>query len=297
MASTALAALSAVESISLKDKTTNSVTLEWSKVEGASKYIVHYGSSSVQSSGALSKSYQMESDPVSSTGTTISNLSGATYYFAVTPLSASGEEGEILSKELMVSLSSGATVTNATPTEFAFTNVTVKDDRNLVLSFSSPLDTSHSTTVRIKKTTNNANIAVVSASVSKQDATKLEVKLAEAISDATSYQATILSIKGAKGEILSEGSKSIRDFTTPPNVADSAETIALGAPTTPSVALTGALTVMSGANASGSSMSGALNSAPSLPQTGTKETLLLLIAVVTGLAIVSGAHLRKAKQK
>lgn len=54
---------------------------------------------------------------------------------------------------------------------------------------------------------------------------------------------------------------------------------------------------MSGANASGSSMSGTLNSAPSLPQTGTKETLLLLIAVVTGLAIVSGAHLKRAKQK
>jgi hypothetical protein len=195
LVSTAFAALSAVESISLKEKTNNTVTLEWSPVSGASKYIVHYGSSSVQSSGATNKSYQMESDPVSSTGTTISGLSGSTYYFAVTPLSASGEEGDTLSKELMVSLSSGATTSVTSMSEFAFTNVSVRDDRNLVLSFSSPLDTTSPTTVRIKKTTNNANIAVVSATVSKQDATKLEVKLAEAISDATSYQATILSVK------------------------------------------------------------------------------------------------------
>ena len=236
--------------------------------------------------------YDMESDPVSSTGTTIKSLTGGTYYFAVTPVAANGEEGDILSKELEVTVGSGTT-TNAPAMNFALSDVKVQDDRNIILSFTRPLATGPAS-ISVKKTTDNSTITVLSAVVSKIDPTKIEVKLDTPLSDATSYQALAKSVKGAQGETLTQGNNSFRDFTTPPSIPDSAETLALTSapkPTTPSV-MTGSVVIKTGSTATGS-MSGTLNSAPVLPQTGAKETLLLIVALIIGLAIASGMHFRK----
>lgn len=135
----------------------------------------------------------MESDPVSSTGTTIKSLTGGTYYFAVTPVAANGEEGDTLSKELQVVVGSGMTI-NAPAMNFALSDVKVQDDRNIVLSFTRPLAIG-SASISVKKTTDNSSLTVLSANVSKIDPTKLEVKLDTPLSDATSYQALVKSIK------------------------------------------------------------------------------------------------------
>ncbi|MCA9378037.1 LPXTG cell wall anchor domain-containing protein [Candidatus Peregrinibacteria bacterium] len=57
--------------------------------------------------------------------------------------------------------------------------------------------------------------------------------------------------------------------------------------------MTGVMTIKTGSTTATGSMSGTLNSAPVLPQTGAKETLLLIVALIVGLAIASGMHFRK----
>lgn len=187
----------------------------------------------------------MESDPVSSTGTTIKSLTGGTYYFAVTPVASNGEEGEILSKELQVIVGSGNTL-NAPAMNFALSDVKVQDDRNIILSFTRPLAAGPAS-ISVKKTTDNSTITVLNTVVSKIDPTKLEVKLDTPLSDATSYQALAKSVKGAQGETLTQGNNSFRDFTTPPSIPDSAETLALtNAAKSPTPgSLTGGMTIKS----------------------------------------------------
>ncbi|MCA9378036.1 hypothetical protein KC711_03980 [Candidatus Peregrinibacteria bacterium] len=135
----------------------------------------------------------MESDPVSATGTTIKSLTGGTYYFAITPVAANGDEGDMLSKELQVMVGSGMS-TNASAMNFALSDVTVQDDRNIVLSFTRPLAIGP-VSISVKKTTDNSSITVLNAVVSKIDPSKIEVKLDIPLSDATSYQALAKSVK------------------------------------------------------------------------------------------------------
>ena len=135
----------------------------------------------------------MESDPVSATGTTIKSLTGGTYYFAITPVAANGDEGDMLSKELQVMVGSGTSI-NTPAMNFALSDVKVQDDRNIVLSFTRPLAIGP-VGISVKKTTDNSSVTVLNAVVSKIDPSKIEVKLDMPLSDATSYQALAKSVK------------------------------------------------------------------------------------------------------
>jgi len=94
----------------LVSKTSNSITLEWEKVDAAATYIVKYSKNSVATSSLPNPQYDNETDPVTTTGTTISNLeSDMNYYFSVVAVDKDNNESDTYSDELKVKTDAGAT--------------------------------------------------------------------------------------------------------------------------------------------------------------------------------------------
>lgn len=258
--------------------TPTSVTLEWKKVEAAVSYIVKYSTKSVAISADPNAVYDNETSPVTETGATVDKLdAGATYYFAVVALDKDGNESDSLSEEVEVNLSkvsAAAASESGMTASFALASVTPKNVRTLVLEFSAALG-ADPLQIKLQKTSNSAAIEVQSAVVDVANPTTATVTLASDLEADSSYSLTVISAKDAVGNNIPEGINAIKEFTTLASLAPATEVpLNAGAPET-----------ASGATASGATASG--STAPeALPNTGTKENLLMILALLSGLGIV-----------
>ena len=258
--------------------TPTSVTLEWKKVDAAVSYIVKYSTKSVATSADPNAVYDNETSPVTETGTTVDKLTaGSTYYFAVVALDKEGNESDSLSEEVEVNLSKvSATTASASgsataASSFALSSVTPKNTRTLVLEFSAALGTDP-LQIKLQKTSNSAAIEVQSAVVDSANPTTATVTLASDLEADSSYSLTVISAKDATGNNIPEGINAIKEFTTLASLAPATEVPLNAASAT-------------GATASGATATGVV--APeALPQTGTKENLLMILALLSGLGIV-----------
>jgi len=255
----------------LVNKTSTWVTLEWDKVSAASGYIVLYSKTSVATSTDPNALYDNETDQVTETWATISDLEANTkYYFAVVPVDKEGNQGSTFSSELSVSTdaststATGATTTTVPTSSLALSGVTVIDNKTLAVQFNALLGT-EPVTVKITKTSDNSDIAV---SEIVPDATlkdTVAIKLNTVLDPSSSYSLTVISAKDEAGNNISEGVNGIKEFTTLATLASAPELN----------------------SASWATMSGAtLPDAKALPATWTKENLIVLAALILSFGIV-----------
>ena len=255
-------------------KDATSVTLEWNKVDTAVSYVVKYSKKSVMTSSDPTATYDMETSPVTATGTTIDKLTeNTTYYFSVVAIDKDGNESESFSDELAVNLSAA--------TSFAVAKVSVVDVKTVTVDFTSDLGTSP-VSVKIQKASNNAAVTVMSVTPDAEVKTRALVTLSTPLDPSSAYSLTVLSAKDALGNTIPEGINAIKEFTTTASLAPSPE-VALNAATASGDTL-------SGATASGS----AVEAATALPKTGTGENLLILAALLLSLGIVFVIRRRNA---
>ena len=265
------------------------MTLEWIKVGEAKSYIVKYSKSSVAEAfkaGKTNAAYDMESDQITATGTTIKDLKiNTTYYFAVVALDAANNESATNSEELAVTLSGGTSTsasgaTASTASDFKLTGVTVMDATTLTLDFSATLGL-EPVTLKLVKSSNASALTIQSVTSGKMP-NQVIVKLATALDPASSYSLIVMSAKDTKGNPISQGLNAVKEFATSVNLVKIASVTLVGSGTT----LSGALTNVEA--------SGGLNAAPELPATGTQETLLLVLAAIISFAIVLFVRSRRA---
>jgi len=261
----------------LVKKTSNSVALEWDAVTGATAYIVKYSKTSVANSTDPNAQYDNETDQVTSTGTVITKLSSSNeklspataYYFSVVAIDKDGKESDTFSDELMVTTDAAGTAAVATTasgaaTTLALASVTVTDDRTLTVAFNMDLGTDP-VTVKITKTSDNSDVTVglVTPDTTKKDT--VIVSTATTLSPTTSYTLTVLSAKDMAGNSIQEGVSGLKEFSTPATMTTS---MAAGTDT--------------GATLSGS----VVPEATTTVATGTKENLLVLVALLLSVGIV-----------
>ncbi len=255
--------------------TPTSVTLDWKKVDAAVSYIVKYSTKSVATSADPNAVYDNETSPVTETGATVDKLTaGSTYYFAVVALDKEGNESDSLSEEVEVNLSKVSATTasaSGSASSFALASVTPKNTRTLVLEFSAALGTDP-LQIKLQKTSNSAAIEVQSAVVDSANPTTATVTLASDLEADSSYSLTVISAKDATGNNIPEGINAIKEFTTLASLAPATE-VPLNAASA------------SGASASGATATGVVTP-EALPNTGTKENLLMILALLSGLGIV-----------
>ncbi len=254
----------------LVSTTPTSVTLEWNKVEAAVSYIVKYSTKSVATSPDVNAVYDNETAPVTETGATVDNLTaGATYYFAVVALDKEGNESDSLSEELEVNLSKASVASEMGSTaSFALVSVNPQNARTLVLEFSAALG-SEPLQVKLQKTSNSASVDVQSATVDTANPTTATVTLASDLEGDSNYSLTVISAKDVAGNNIPEGINAIKEFTTVASLAPATEVpLNAGAPETASGVVAAA-------------------AAPAaLPETGTKENVIMILALLSGLGIV-----------
>ncbi len=277
----------------LVSKTADSVTLEWDKVAPAKAYIVKYSKTSVAQAfkeGKTNAVYDMESDQVTATGTTIKDLKADTpYYFAVVAVDAANNESTTNSEELAVTLSAtdGTSASGATAaTNFKLSAVTVVNDMTLHVDFSSPLSPTTPVSVKLTKTVDTSSVVVQSIATDSANASRAVVILSTPLDPSSSYSLVVIQAKDTSGASISQGVNAIKEFTTTANLVKMA-TAATASGTTGS----GAEVALNAAPTEGS---GALATNGTLPATGTQETLLLVLAALVALAIVSFVRSRKA---
>lgn len=253
----------------LVSTTPTSVTLEWNAVEAAVSYIVKYSTKSVATSPDVNAVYDNETAPVTETGATVDNLTaGATYYFAVVALDKEGNESDSLSEELEVNLSkASASSEMASASSFALVSVNPQNARTLVLEFSAALG-SEPLQVKLQKTSNSATVDVQSAVVDTANPTTATVALASDLEGDSSYSLTVISAKDVAGNNIPEGINAIKEFTTAASLAPATEVpLNAGAPETASGVVAAATPA-------------------ALPETGTKENVIMILALLSGLGIV-----------
>jgi Fibronectin type III domain len=201
-------------------QTPTSVTLEWSKVTPASSYIVKYSKTSVAEAFKLGKTsavYEVETDPVTSTGTTIKDLKAdTTYYFAVVALDKDKNESPTNSEELSVKLTSTeATNTGSvTPTttstgtsataSFKLMGVSVVDEMTLSLEFSAPVSSLSPIALKVMKTSDKTTVSQKSAVVDPKNVQKVIVTLATKLLASSTYSTTVIQAKDTTGNPVSE---------------------------------------------------------------------------------------------
>ncbi|MFZ4461784.1 MAG: fibronectin type III domain-containing protein [Patescibacteria group bacterium] len=281
----------------LVSSTATSATLSWAKVPAATSYVVKYSKNSVAEAFKAGKTavYEIETDPVTATGTTIKDLAtGSTYYFAVVALDKDNNESATNSPELSVKVSAETAVTapvatsvattGATASSFKLASVVASSTKSLTLEFSAPLSTTTPVTLKISKTLDNSAVAVASVVVDTKDAKKATVSLAGALDPSSSYSVTIISAKDSTGLTIAEGVNAIKEFATSANLS-----VASG--TTP-VALNAAPTA---SGATGSTLSGAtVPATATTTATGAQQNLLLVLAAVLSLGIIYVARRKRA---
>lgn len=275
----------------LVKKTTDSVTLEWDKVTGASAYIVKYSKVSVANSKDPNAQYDNETDQVTATGITVSKLSivnekltpATAYYFSVVAIDKEGKESDTFSDELMVMTDSAATttmaatstgttpVTTAAPSaSLAIKDLTVVSDNNLTLTFTSQLSAAP-VKVKITKTSDNSDIVVGNAVQDTKNPSTVIIETIGKLSPATSYTLTVLAAKDMAGNTIQEGVSGLKEFTTSTGLKTSA------------VATLDPTLTASGVTGTGVSLNAATTATK--VETGAKENIIILAALLLSLGI------------
>lgn len=268
----------------LVNKTATSITLEWDKSVTASGYIVMYSKNSVADPKASPDAqYEYESDQINGTGTTIEKLTAGTkYYFAVVELDKDLKQSDQLSDELAVATegstavaatgataSTGAvTTTAATGASLAIVNVTPVDNKTLTVEFSAALS-ADPVKVKITKTADSSDVAVASVVVDPAKPTVATVTVTGTLEAPSAYVLTVLSAKDAAGKNIEAGVNGMKEFPTPANLAIAAGLNAASA---------------SGSDLSGTTLSGATGDTK--VETGAKENLIVLVALVLSLGVM-----------
>lgn len=259
----------------LVSNTANSVVLEWNKVEAAASYIVKYSEKSVATSADENAIYDNETSPVTETGATVENLKeGATYYFAVVALDKDGNESELHSEELAVILQAPTADSGAMAEGFALVSVNTQNTRTITIEFSAALG-SDPVEVKLQKTANSASIPVKSVVTDSANPTTATVTLDADLEGDSTYSLTVVSAKDANGATISEGVNAMKEFTTIASLPPAAEVV-------PADGL-----VAAPLDAAPPAGSGAVDMAAATEvPTGPKETLIVMLALVSGLGIV-----------
>ncbi|HRI36311.1 MAG TPA: fibronectin type III domain-containing protein [bacterium] len=258
---------------------TGSVTLEWDVVEGAAGYIVKYGPTSVALSSDDNAQYASETDEISGTGTTIEGLDPTlTYYFALVGVDLEKNESDNFSDEVSVNFSDA---TGMVANGLSVVDASVVDVRTMDIRFSAALSDDE-IVLRIVKTSDNANIAIESVRKSELDPSVAVVSFVADLEPITSYSVTVVSATDANGNTVEDGVKGFREFTTAASIPEHVTNLNAAGP---EMAMSG--DTMSGETASGA----AVTAEPTvLPATGTKESLIVLMALLITAAIVFGVR-------
>jgi len=282
---------------SVVSQTPTSVTLQWPKVAAAKTYVVKYSKSSVAQAfakGDKMAAYEMETDQVTSTGTTISSLKTDTsYYFSVVALDAANNESTTNSEELAVKLvatdataATGATVATATGTtapvvaptasSLKLTAVNVVNDKTITVDFSAPLSATP-VTVKLTKSIDTSAVSVASVTADPANPSRVTVSLATPLSPSSSYSIIVIDAADQKGLPIAEGVNAVKEFATAATLVKTAGTeVALNA--APAAA----------------TVSGAAVPAGNLPATGTQENIILLVAALLAVGIMYGIQKKRA---
>ncbi|MDD2516373.1 MAG: fibronectin type III domain-containing protein [Candidatus Gracilibacteria bacterium] len=248
----------------------DSINLEWDKVEEAGGYIVKYGKKSVVKN-ATGATYEEESDILNSTGTTIKELQpSTTYYFAVVVLDKAGTESEIVSEELSVITSSADSLNSAATTqsgaELDIKEIKVVDNKNLTVEFTKDLADGN-VSLKITKTSDNSDVPVLKT---EQDTTSkkiLKVKVDTVLDASTAYTVSVTSAKDSDGK------------TNKTAISKSVTTIA---------------TLASAADAGSGALTGTGVDLKNAPKTGAEETIIIMAALLLGTIVVFYANRKKA---
>lgn len=271
-------------------KTNNSVTLEWTKVDAATSYIVKYSTKSVATSTEANPQYDNETDPVTSTGTIVANLTPNTdYYFSVVAVDKDNNESDTFSDELQVKTDATAPVTTSAPAwsgtatpvttwTFAIKTVTAVDNKTVELEFSSALGTTP-VTVKITKTSDNSDVPVASVTPDIANPAKATAKILTVLDPSSTYSLTIVTASDTAGNTIKQGVDGIKEFPTLANLPASPDTTGLNA-----------------WGSTGATMSGA-TATPNLEaaKTGPQQNLIITIALLLSFAVVYAYRKKFAK--
>lgn len=286
---------------SVVSQTATSVTLQWPKVAAAKTYVVKYSKTSVAQAfakGDKNASYELETDQVTSTGTTISSLKTDTsYFFTVVALDAANNESTTNSEELAVKLVStdaaaatgatvaatatGTTATGATAAPAAsslkLTAVNVMNDKTISVDFSAALSKTP-VTVKVTKSSDTSTVAVTTVTNDPAMPNRVIVNLASALSPSSSYSIVVIDAADQAGLPIAEGVNAVKEFATAATLAKAA----------------GSEVVLNAAPESASGAVATATAAGQLPATGTQENLILLVAALLALGIVYGIQKKRA---
>lgn len=289
---------------SVVSQTATSVTLAWSKVDIAKSYVVKYSKIDVaeaSKNGDTTATYDNESDQVTTTGATISNLkTDTTYYFSVVALDAANNESPTYSEQLAVKLvadlatasGSGAAAVGAATGSVETTapvvasatgslklaGVTVINEKTLSLEFSAELS-AQPVSVKLTKTSDNSSVAVDSVVKNPETPTMTTVTLTAPLSTSSSYSIVIIDAADVKGLPISEGVNAEKEFVTAATLAKAPDATGSGAEL-PALNAAGQEATASGAAVT------PVTAASELPPTGTPTNLLILMAAFLALGIV-----------
>ena len=274
----------------LVSKTSTGVTLSWAKVDAAKYYVVKYSKTSVAkafAAGNTSESYTDETDRVTATGTTISDLkAGTTYYFSVVALDATAKnESTTNSEELPVEITADTATATASGT-LKLASVNVITDTTLTLDFSAPVSKTPPVSVRVKKTSDSSTVPVLSVTADPTNAARVIVTLSTPLSTSSSYNILVIDAADVNGLPISAGVNAEKEFATAATLAKAETAEATGTGTT-------------GSGMTGSGVPTDLNAAPevapvtALPKTGTQENILFVMAAILALGIMYGIQKKK----
>lgn len=287
-------------------KTSNSVTLEWEKVDAATSYIVKFSTKSVANSTEANPQYDNETDPVTTTGTTVSTLSDGKplqadteYFFSVVAVDKDNNESDTFSDELQVKTDVAwantpaptwdapvATVTSmpapAWASSFAIKSANALDNKTLELEFSSALWATP-VTVKITKTTDNSEVAVASVANDATNPAKALVKVLTVLDPSSTYSVTVLTASDASGNNIKQWVDGIKEFTTLATLPVSPDSTWLNA--------WGPATLGSGATMSGATATPNMEAAKTWP----KENIIVAIALLISAWLVYGFRRKLVK--
>jgi hypothetical protein len=278
----------------LVNKTSTGITLAWEKVPAAANYIVKYSKKSVANSTETNPQYDNETDPVTATGTTVDNLEPNTnYYFSVVAVDAENNESDTYSDELATKTDAATTIAAtgavapvaatgaAQVSSLAITNVVAEDNKTISLEFSAALGTDP-VTIKVMKISDNSDVPVSKVLPDPSSPNKVLATVATVLDPSSSYSITIISAKDTKGNNIQEGVNGVKEFQTAPTLAASPESDLNAASA-------------SGATLSGATASGSIVTPTALPATGTKENLIVIVALLLSFVIVYSYRRKLAK--
>lgn len=281
-------------------QTESSLTIEWEQVEGSMGCYYAYSNESVEN-GLENSTYDIEGEDLYEwTGATIENLeAGKTYYIAIECMD---EEAETTgySPELVVTLGEDTVVADsneevAVASEEVLTDVIEEDKLELLevsitasnkitLSFNNELDNSEDSDREVS-ITGDFNILEVS-SYNLVNPTTLEVELVQDLSTETEYNVTVISLLDVNWNNIEAWIDWATSIVTPVEFPTEEIIEEVVVEETPVVEEEIIAEVVEEVEA-GIELEAASSEAESLPDTGAKEILLVLAALMLGMLVIN----------